>query len=133
MDEPVHALLQVIRQLLEGVDGVVDVLGGLEVAPKAHLPNHIEALPLQPTIVLQPSWLLTDCPQSNTASALESVFGVLKASKLYMPTPKPKLRYTLQLSLYAHCQTSLPLENLLPLVADRLAQAWHAISHKIDN
>lgn len=47
VDEPVDALLQVICQLLEGVDGVVNVLGGLEVPPEAHLPDHIKALPLR--------------------------------------------------------------------------------------
>ena len=47
VDEAGHAFLQVICQLLEGVDWVVYVLGCLEVPPKANLANHIKALPLQ--------------------------------------------------------------------------------------
>lgn len=65
------ALLHVVCDEAEGVDGVVNVLGGLEVAPKAHLPNHIKALPLQQATVLQPCWLLAGRLKPGTASALE--------------------------------------------------------------
>lgn len=46
VDKPVDTLLQVVRQLLEGVDGVVDVLRSLEITPEAHLSNHVEAFSL---------------------------------------------------------------------------------------
>ena len=47
VEDAPDTLLHVVRHEAEGIDGVVNVLGGLKILPKARFPDHIEAFPLR--------------------------------------------------------------------------------------